>query len=74
MGVNSASGLLIEWAIVYLLQPTYLLELEFYKVSWLTMDKLDFTVDVPRVSFVKFVSCDDDLLIDLVSNSWTLIG
>lgn len=64
-GLNSAKGsLLIEWAITghkYLTQPMYLLELELCNISWSTMNELVSTTELPRVKFVKFVSCDDNL-------------
>lgn len=66
LGLNPANGsLLIEWAITghkYLAQLMYLLELvELCNISWSTMDELVCSIELPRVKFLKLVSCDDDL-------------
>lgn len=65
MGFDAVNGsLLMEWAIAghrYFVQTTNLLELEFYGISGSKMDELVFIIEVPRVKFVKFVSCHEDL-------------
>lgn len=55
-----------EWAIAqhpYLSSTRHILELEFYKLPFQKVDDLLPNLEVPRLKFLKFVSCDGNLFV-----------
>lgn len=55
-----------EWAIAqhpYLSSTRHLLELEFYQLPFRKVDDLLPNLEVPRLKFLKFVSCDGNLFV-----------